>query len=234
MFQNKKIIGIIPARGGSKGVPRKNIKLAAGKPLLSYTIQAAKESRYLDHFVLSSDDDEILKVGSECGCEHVIKRPTNIATDSAPIFEAVLQVLEQNPGYDYLLLLQPTSPLRQAGDIDAIIEHCVGSGQSSSVSVCETSKNPQWMFFIQDNQFQPLVSQNLEQVGVKQRQELPKAYHLNGALYLAEVSWFLTHKGFFAKDTMPFVMPAERSLDIDTPLDFAYFEFLLQQQSTKA
>lgn len=117
-----KILAIIPARGGSKGVPRKNIRDLAGKPLIAWTIEEAKKSKYITRLILSSEDEEIIEAAKKYGCEVPFVRPIELAQDNTPGIEPVLHAIEKCPGYDYVLLLQPTSPLRTVEDIDGCIE----------------------------------------------------------------------------------------------------------------
>lgn len=144
---NSKILAIIPARGGSKGVPRKNIRELAGKPLIAWTIEEAKKSKYIDRLILSTEDDEIIEVAKQYGCEVPFKRPIELAQDDTPGIDPVLHAIEQCPGYDYVVLLQPTSPLRTVDDIDGCIEQLLSSdGTNFCVSVTEPEKSPYWMY----------------------------------------------------------------------------------------
>ncbi|MEH2097772.1 acylneuraminate cytidylyltransferase family protein, partial [Nostoc sp.] len=121
MIHGKKVLAIIPARGGSKAVPRKNIREIGGKPLIAWTIEEAKKSQYIDRLILSSEDDEIISIAQKWGCEIAFKRPVELAQDDTPGIAPVLHALNQLPIYDYVVLLQPTSPLRQVIDIDGCI-----------------------------------------------------------------------------------------------------------------
>lgn len=218
MIQQKKILALIPARGGSKGIPGKNLKPLAGKPLLGWTIEAAKGSRYLDRLVLSSDDQAILEAGKRLGCDTPFVRPAELATDEATSVDVILHALAQLPGYDGFLLLQPTSPFRSAADIDAFLEAAVSSGTKSAVSVAP-SPVPPHLLFRKDGQGRlvPLMAGDGQ---LPRRQDVPPAYMLNGALYYADVPWFFQHKHFFAENPLAFEMPAARSLDIDTLEDW--------------
>lgn len=212
-----KILAIIPARGGSKGVPRKNIRDLAGKPLIAWTIEEAKKSRYIDRLILSSEDDEIIEVAKQYGCEVPFKRPLELAQDDTPGIEPVLHAIEQCPGYDYVVLLQPTSPLRTAEDIDGCIEKLLNSDADFCVSVTEPEKSPYWMYTLEGERMVPLLPQ--EELVVR-RQDLPKVYALNGAVYVGNIMEIIETKNFLTKSTLGYVMSKENSIDIDTEIDF--------------
>lgn len=228
MIGNKRVLAMIPARGGSKGIPRKNIKPLVGKPLIAWTIEAARSSRYIDRLILSSEDEEIMDVARQYGCDVPFVRPPELARDETAGIEPVLHALTMLPGYDYLLMLQPTSPLRTSGDIDAIIELCQHSGASSAVSVTEVDHSPYWMYRTDtEGRLQPLLDQKDLPA---RRQDLPDIYALNGALYVAACQELYTSRTFVNTQTVAYIMPRERSLDIDTPFDFKLCELLLQNQ----
>ncbi|WP_442594277.1 acylneuraminate cytidylyltransferase family protein [Neobacillus sp. D3-1R] len=225
MINGKKVLAVIPARGGSKGIPRKNIITIGGKPLIAWTIEAAKNSKYIDRIILSSEDDEIIKVASEWGCEVPFKRPLELALDDTPGIAPVLHAVENIQGYDYLVLLQPTSPLRITKDIDESIKLCVESNSNSTVSLTESDKSPYWMYTMDENS-------NLNKIleddrSAYQRQVLPKTYNLNGAVYVANIQWVLENKILVSSKTIGYVMPKERSIDIDTLFDLRLAEFLI-------
>jgi N-acylneuraminate cytidylyltransferase len=225
MFQNKRLLGLIPARGGSKGIPRKNIRQVSGKPLIAYTIEAAHASRYLDRVVLSSEDNEIIEVAKSFDCDVPFVRPTELADDSTSNFSIVLHAISQLPGYDYLVLLQPTSPLRTADDIDKCIEECCRFNSNCCVSVTESSKSPYWMYYLDaNNRMRPV----LENSPNGERQSLPPAYVLNGAIYIAKTDWLETKTSFLSTETLAFVMPRERSVDIDCEFDLQFMEACLR------
>ena len=146
MFRQKKILAVIPARGGSKGVPRKNIRPAGGKPLIAWMIAAAKGSGYIDRLILSSDDTEIIETAKKFNCDVPFIRPAELARDDSSASDVILHALENIPGFDYVMLLQPTSPLTQSRDIDNCIASCISSQVPAAVSVTTPGKNPYWMF----------------------------------------------------------------------------------------
>lgn len=222
-----KILAIIPARGGSKGVPRKNIRDLAGKPLIAWTIDEAKKSRYIDRLILSSEDDEIIEVAKQYGCEVPFKRPLELAQDDTPGIKPVLHAIEQCSGYDYVVLLQPTSPLRTVGDIDGCIEKLLNSDADFCVSVTEPEKSPYWMYTLEGERMVPLLPQDEL---VARRQDLPKVYALNGAVYIGKSSEVKKSKAFLTENTVAFEMAAEHSFDIDTELDFKICEVLIKDK----
>jgi CMP-N,N'-diacetyllegionaminic acid synthase len=229
MIQGKTVLAIIPARGGSKGIPRKNIRDIGGKPLIAWTIEEAKKSRYIDRLILSSDDDEIIEVAKAWGCEVPFKRPIELAQDDTPGIAPVLHALEILPIYDYVTLLQPTSPLRQADDIDGCLEKCLAADANACVSVTEVTENPYWMYTIEeDGAMRQLIQTNDL---FYRRQDLPQVYKLNGAVYVAKYEWLLQSQSFLSKDTLAYVMPWERSIDIDTNLDLVSLNFFIEQKN---
>lgn len=180
MSKTLKTLALIPARGGSKGIPRKNIKPIAGKPLIAWAIEAALRSRLLDAVVVSTEDEEIAEVARQRGAQVPFLRPPELAQSDTPGIDPVLHALEQLPEFDAVLLLQPTSPLRTTEDIDA----CIGLAQdmpaSSMVSVSEPEKHPYWMYRLgADQHLQTLI----DVPPISRRQELPPVYAMNGALY---------------------------------------------------
>lgn len=221
------LLALIPARGGSRGIPRKNILPFCGKPLLHWTIDAALASACVDQVVVSTEDQEIAEVAKAGGAEVPFLRPAELASDEAPGILPVLHALEQLPKVSDVLLLQPTSPLRSSADIETIVATREQTGKESAVSVTPSAKHPAWMYSVSDAQrLEPLLQLD----GVHCRQQLPTAYVLNGALYLASRDFLLREEALISPDTVGYVMPPERSVDIDTPLDWQWAEFLMEQQ----
>jgi CMP-N,N'-diacetyllegionaminic acid synthase len=216
---DKTFLAVIPARGASKRVPRKNALLLGDKPLIAWSIEAAKKSRYIDRVVVSSDDDEILSIAKEFGAD-MLKRPKELATDTATTFDTIVHVIENmEKRYEYIVLLQPTSPLRESIDIDEAIEMLEQKGADGVVSVCEMEHSPLWSNTLPDD----MSMQNFlkDEVINKRSQDLQKYYRLNGAIYIVKIDKFLKQKSLFLdKNTFAFEMSQERSIDIDTKLDF--------------
>jgi N-acylneuraminate cytidylyltransferase len=222
MINGKTVLGVIPARGGSKGVPRKNIRMAAGKPILAWTIEEAFKSEYIDRLVLSSEDQEIMKVASSYGCDVPFQRPVELASDDTPGVDPVLHALNQLPGYCYVVLLQPTSPLRSVADIDGCIHRCEDKHAKACVSVTKCQQHPYLMFSAdRDSRLERLVP---EASNFYCRQDYPNFFFLNGAVYVAQTEWLQASRTFLSNDTVGFEMPEERSLDIDTEEDIRRFE----------
>ncbi len=220
MIDNKRVLGIIAARGGSKGVPRKNLAVFRGAPLLQWTIEAAKAALHLDRVILSSDDAEIIALGKALGCEAPFVRSADLATDEASSVDVVLDAARRTSGYDVVVLLQPTSPLRLPSDIDGTLERMAQANAASAVSVFEAVHHPYLVFGIGDDErLKPIV--DLPPGGPCRRQDFPPAYQLNGAVYAVEIGWLEQNRAFIKSgETVPYVMPRSRSLDIDTLEDF--------------
>lgn len=226
MIGGKSVLGLIAARGGSKGIPGKNIYMVKGRPLIQWSIDAARASRYLDRLVLSSDDPEIIDVARRAGCEVPFRRDTALASDDASSIDVVTDALSRLPGYEIVVLLQPTSPLRIAADIDGAIELLVTSGAGSCVTVSEAATHPYWTFSMNET---GRLSRFVEppQGMPQRRQDLPPAWSLNGAVYVADCGWFLQNRTFLSSATVGYPMPAERSLDIDTFEDLQELQRML-------
>jgi CMP-N,N'-diacetyllegionaminic acid synthase len=229
MIKNKQVLAIIPARGGSKGLPGKNIMELGGKPLISWTIHAAQKSKYIDRVILSSDDAEICATAGYYGCEVPFTRPEELATDAADSASVVLHALEQmerKDSFDIIVLLQPTSPFRNERHIDEALEQFVDGDALSLVSVNALNKSMEWLFVI--NQ-QNHTLQRLGQTGrlATRRQDLPPIYALNGALYLINKEHFMKTQRFIDELTQAYIMESKASVDIDTQEDFDYARFIL-------
>lgn len=222
-----KVLGLIPARGGSKGIPRKNIKSIAGKPLIAWTIESALKSALLSAVVVSTDDLEIGEVARRYGAATPFVRPTELAQDDTPGVAPVLHALGQIPDFDAVLLMQPTSPLRTAEDIDACIGFAMEAAAGCVVSVTLSSQHPQWMYRLDaGRRLQPVVAA----AHVTRRQDLPPVYSANGALYFARSGWLQHHRTFITAETLGYVMPGDRSIDLDSALDWKLAELLLKER----
>jgi CMP-N,N'-diacetyllegionaminic acid synthase len=220
-------VGLIPARGGSKGFLRKNIRQIAGKPLIVWTIETALRARRLDSVVVSTEDEEIADVARQHGAQVPFMRPAELARDDTPGVEPALHALGQRPDWNAIVLLQPTSPLRTADDIDACIELAERHGAPSAASVAAPGTHPYWMCCLgPDQRITPL----LDVAEVANRQDLPTVYAMNGALYYARADWLRMHRAFVTRDTVGYIMPPERSVDLDTPLDWRLAEMLLRER----
>lgn len=224
MYEDKRILAIIPARGGSKRIPGKNVKILGDKPLIAWTVEAARRSAYIDRLILSSDDNAIAKVALEHGCEVPFMRPESLATDTATSADVVLHALNflGDDLFDYVILLQPTSPFRSCEDVDGAIKTCLSGGYSSLVSTRPVRENPSWMYS-QEGEVLAFLSECLGDAASLRWQIL------NGAIYVFDVRWFLSNRAFMDEKTRLYPMPWERSVDIDTMEDWAWAEFLLDK-----
>lgn len=218
-----RVLGIIPARGGSKGVPRKNVRLLGGKPLICHSIEAAKHSKSVSEFVVSTDDAEIRSVAESWGAE-VLPRPPELAQDSTPMPEVIHHVMrERGTGFDVILLLQPTCPQRTPGDIDAALAAFGDAEVQSVMSVYQVEDHhPGRMYQKEDERLAPLFPQWI----AARRQDLPPIYHRNGAIYACRVEHFQRTGFLWDERPFPYVMPRSRSLNIDDPFDFEIAEFI--------
>lgn len=220
------VLALITARGGSKGLPRKNVLFAAGRPLIAWTVEAALSSTTVNRVVLSSDDEEIMRVAAEAGCEVPFRRPVELATDKASTMDVVIHALQMLPGFEFVVLLQPTSPLRTGADIDAAFRFMAEHNAPACVSVTEVDQSPYWMFRLSGDDRLTGLLEPLS--GVGRRQDLPPVYTLNGAIYIARVDWLLRSKNFISSETVAFQMPKEKSIDIDDAYDFQRFRQLVE------
>ena len=215
---NKTFLAIIPARGGSKRLPRKNLLDLCGKPLIAWSIEAALKSKYISKIIVSSDDEEILNIAKEYKADF-IKRPDELASDTATTFDALKHTLENVGKYDYVVLLQPTSPLRSEKHIDEAIELLKEKNADAIISVCEMEHSPLWSNTLDEN----LDMSNFlrDEVLNKRSQDLPKYYRLNGAIYICKTDKLLENKGFFLKENIyAYKMNKKHSVDIDEEIDF--------------
>lgn len=225
-----RVLGIIPARGGSKGVPRKNIREVAGRPLIAYTVDAALASRLLTRCIVSTDDQETADISASLGCE-VMKRPIELAQDETPTLDVVkyaFDVLEsQGEFFDFGLVLQPTSPLRTGLDIDSALQALIQSDADSVVSVYQVSDHhPARMYRMENGR---LVSFD-EKFASARRQELPPVYHRNGAIYAFRRS-LLEQDTLMGQTILPYIMAEDRSLNIDTEYDLVLADLILSRMN---
>ena len=225
------VLGLIPARGGSKGVEGKNMRLLAGKPLLSHAFEAAKKSGRLTRTIVTTDSDRIRDYALGEGVDAPFKRPGELADDKASCDAVVEHALEALEAMDYLpdiiVLLQPTSPLRTGGDIDAAIDLYTTSECGSVISVLESNRHLLNHFTINEEgsldyyfggEFRPV-----------RRQDRVKTYIPNGAVYVTGRKDFLEHKTFYQDKIKPYIMPYERSIDVDEQHDLEYARYLLKK-----
>jgi len=230
MIAGKRVLAIIPARGGSKGVLRKNIRELGGKPLIAWTIEETKKSNYIDRLILSSEDAEIIAIAEQWGCEVPFVRPQELAQDETPGIDPVIHAIEAlEEKYDYVVLLQVTSPLRSVEDIDGCLELMIQENAISCVSVTEPDKSPYWMYTMSEgsHRLDSLITQEIE---ISRRQDLPRVYALNGAVYVNRCDALMKTKKMINGGTIGYMMPKERSVDIDTEADFVFLNYILQKK----
>lgn len=215
---NKTFLAIIPARGGSKRLPRKNVLDLCGKPLIAYSIEAGLKSKYISKVVVSSDDEEILQISQNFGAD-IIKRPDELASDTATTFDVIEHTIKSLGKYDYIVLLQATSPLRNEKHIDEAIELLEEKNADAVVSVCEMDHSPLWSNTLpKDESMKNFLR---DEILNKRSQDLPKYYRLNGAIYICKTGELLKNKGFFLKKNIyAYKMDKKHSVDIDDEIDF--------------
>lgn len=227
MIGGQRVLGLIPARGGSKGLPGKHLRALGDRPLIAWTICAALQSRYLDRVVVSSDDPQIRMEAERWGADVPFERPAELGTDEASSIDVALHALHELPGFDLLVLLQATSPLRTASDIDGALEQLDASRAPSCASVTEPDKSPFWHYSISaEGVLKPL----LQPGAVTRRQDLPRTVVLNGAIYVATVDSLLGGRRLVDAETVAYLMPKERSVDIDTALDLEIAALLARNE----
>lgn len=229
-----KVLGIVTARGGSKGIPRKNIIPLIGKPLIAYTAEAACSSKWLSKVILSTDDEEIAKVGREWGLEVPFMRPAELAQDNTPtlpVIQDVIRKLEsENEFYDAVMILQPTNPLRRAEDIDGAVELLEKTGADSVISYVDVGeKHPARMKFINEKGrvTDPPFAEDYEG---QRRQELPKMYLREGSIYLTRRDVLMEKNSIKGDDCRAWIISPERACNIDTPFDLFICEHILKYQ----
>jgi len=234
MIKGKKILAIIPARGGSKRLPRKNIIDLNGKPLIAWSIEAGLNSKYVDRVIVSTDDIEIAKISEKWGADIPFIRPKELATDTATtvdvIKHAIISLEEIGDIYDYIMLLQPTSPLRTSEHIDNAVEIMMEKCLDSITGVSEVSHPIEWTNTLPEN----LSMDNFisKEVYFTRGQDFPKRYQINGAIYLIKKdSLFLSGQMISKANSMAYVIDKKSSVDIDTEDDFLLASFYLQINS---
>jgi len=228
-LMTKNVLAIIPARGGSKGLPGKNIIDLAGKPLIAWTIEASLGSKYIAKTIVSSDSVEILEVSKKYGSE-ILKRPDELATDissSEIVVKHAIESLEEK--FDYIVLLQPTSPLRDTINIDNAFEKLFSTDATALISVSEYDNKILKAF--KENEFGYIEGISNNKYPFMRRQDLPKTYMSNGAIYIIKVDEFLRNNSFYTDNTVSFVMDEIKSLDIDTKEDLAKVEKYINENT---
>jgi CMP-N,N'-diacetyllegionaminic acid synthase len=223
--ESSRILAVICARGGSKGLPGKNLLPLGGKPLIAWSLEAALAAERVDAIAFSSDSEDMLRLAGGYDGVTLVRRPPELASDDADIADAILHAVDAMDGaFGYVVLLQPTSPFRTGADIDAAIEQCQTAGADSCVSVCAPGKSPFWMYTLNS---EGRMRQLIDAPHHYNRQHLPEVWALNGAVYVARTDWFRQSRQFVGEDTLAYAMPAARSIDIDSEMDLRIAEALL-------
>lgn len=219
MIKEKSILAIIPARSGSKGLPNKNILELNNKPLIAWSIIEANKSKYIDKCIISTNDKNIADISILHKGEVPFIRPPDLSTDDANLNDVIKHAINSiDNQYDIVVVLQPTSPLRKSFDIDKALEVMIARNAPVVVSVCLSNKPIHWNYFIKEDGL--LKPCNPYKSRSTNRQQFPKTYFPNGALFISEIDYFVKKNSFYTSSTLAFVMPEERSIDIDSQIDF--------------
>lgn len=227
MIKNKKIIAVITARGGSKRLPEKNIKEIAGQPLIKYTLNAARDSKYIDKIIVSSDDEKIIDIALKNQCI-VDKRNPSLSHDNALTIDVIKDLLSREKGFDIIVTLQPTSPLRSSSDIDNALDLYIEKNADAVISVCKSDHPPQWINKLGANgEMDKFMDTDFKN---KRSQDLGNYYRLNGAIFCNNIEKIMhSDTLLFDKKTFAYLMKTNSSIDIDTIDDFEYAEYLLKK-----
>lgn len=229
-----KVLAIIPARSGSKGLINKNIKELAGKPLIAYTIEAALKSDIFSEVMVSTDTDEYAAIAEKYGANVPFLREKSTSGDRASTWDTVREVLakykEKNTEFDAFCVLQPTSPLRDFQDILSAYKIFLTKATVAVISVCETEHSPLWSGrLLQNNSLDGFIPKN----NMKQRQEHEKYYRLNGAIYFVYIDEFMRNDNFYRSGSYAYIMDKQSSVDIDDEMDFLFAELLMKMEIKK-
>ena len=230
MLDKYNVTALIPARGGSKRLPRKNIKLLGDKPLIAWSIEAAKASRYIDRVIVSTDDEEIKQVSEQYGAQVPFLRPEHLSNDHASSFDVIKHAicfLQLDQPNELIVLLQPTSPLRLVSELDTALEFFIAKNAKGIVSISETEHSPMWSNTLPEN---GCMSDFIRpEVQGKRSQDLPRFFRLNGSIYIYETLSLLEQaKMFFDENVYGFETSLETAVDIDTALDFLVAETIIK------
>jgi CMP-N,N'-diacetyllegionaminic acid synthase len=234
-----KVLAVITARGGSKGVPRKNIRQVAGKPLIVWTIETALQVRqHIHQVIVSTEDAEIAEISLACGAEVPFLRPPELAADTTPtlpVLQHAVQFIEALDArrMDWVLLLQPTSPLRTTEDILACLALARAGGCDSVISVVQVPTHPLFIKRIQNDRLLPFSNELVEKEGTRRQDAQPPAYVRNGAIYITRRDVLMEQGSIWGQVIRPYVMPAERSVNVDSEMDLKLAEIILDAGKPK-
>jgi CMP-N,N'-diacetyllegionaminic acid synthase len=234
MIDRKNVIAIVPARGGSKGLPGKNTREICGRPLLAWSVRAGLESRYVDEVIVSTDSEDIAQVALKAGAKVPFLRPSELAQDTSTSFDVIVHALDHykklETQFSYIALLEPTSPMRTAEDVDQALEKLVAHKSATSiVGVCKTeSQNPAFLVKISETGL--ISGYQQTDMPVLRRQDIPDVYFFEGSLYISEVPFLLERKSFYHQRTLACEFPKWKSFEIDDVDDFTIVEALMKQK----
>jgi len=234
LYKGKTILGLIPARGGSKGLPRKNIKPLLGKPLIAWTIEQALASKYIDKIVVSTEDEEIAEVSKKYGAEIPFMRPKELATDNSLTTDVILYTLDwfqkKKEKYDYIVLLESTSPLRETNDIDECIKLLINNKSAKSiVSVSKLeSAHPEFNVIIDEKSSFIKKIDGSTDFRVLKRQDLSNVYFFDGTIYISEVKAFFKKQTFYHNRTLAYIVPRWKSIEVDEIFDLISVEAIIK------
>lgn len=237
MYKYKKILALIPARGGSKGLPGKNIRLLAGKPLIAWSIEQAKGSKYLDKVVVSTDYENIAKIAEQFGAEVPFIRPAELAADDSSSIDVIFHAIDflKNTGqqFDYIALLEPTSPLRESADIDNAIENLIDKNEAKAIVGVSKLESAHPEFNVLINNENGFIKKYLDNSSIRvlRRQELPDVYFFEGTIYISDIDFLAQKRTFYHELTLPYVVPRWKSMEIDEICDLIMAEALLNAKA---
>ena len=237
MYKDKTFLAIIPARAGSKGLPGKNIKELCGKPLIAWSIEAGFKSKYLDEVMVTTDSQEIADIAKSYGANIPFLRPDYLASDTATSFDAVKHTIEfykneLNKEFDYIVLLEPTSPLREDDDIDNAIEQLFNSNADSIVGICKTEdQNPAFLIKKDDNGY--IYGYENKDMKVLRRQDISDVYFFEGTIYISKTDILLDKQTFYHGKTIGYEVPKYKSLEVDDMDDFIMVEAIMKYKGYK-
>ncbi len=233
MINERKVLALIPARGGSKGIKDKNIREIEGKPLIAYSIEAAKESGYIDDVVITTDSERIKEVGEKHGAWVPFLRPDELASDTATTLDAILHAVrtlkEMGKEYDILVILQPTSPLRDAADIKGALEKFEANGERSLVTISKVEDHPILVRTLKDDTH---MEKLLSVSSTVRRQDMPDYYRVNGAIYINKIAE-LNDSTSFNDNEVPYIIENSHAVDIDEPKDLEVAAYYVRESERK-
>jgi CMP-N,N'-diacetyllegionaminic acid synthase len=232
-----KLLCTICARGGSKGVKNKNIKMINNKPLIAYTIEQAQQSGLFEHIVISTDSDAIADISKQYGAEVFFKRDAQMASDTAGKLEVIRDAFVRseeyyNEKFDYLIDLDATAPLRNVEDIIDSFQQFLDANNDNLITAMPSRRSPYFNLIEQDKDGKISVSKSLDTT-ILRRQDAPKTYDMNASIYIWKRDTILHEKSVFLEKTGLYIMPEERSIDIDSELDFKFVEFMMRENDAK-